>query len=66
MKPRSQFEFVLPDTKESEFHDLVDFRGGAFSVETVVGTECVYVLVRDCFYSRIREIRDQNKRDYTV
>jgi len=48
MKPRSRFEFVLPDTEESEeseFHDLVDFRGGAFSVETVAGTECMYVLV---------------------
>ena len=35
MKPKSQFEFVLQDTEESEFLDLVDFGGVAISVETV-------------------------------
>jgi len=33
---KSKFEFVPRDTKESEFFDLVDFGGAAFSVETVI------------------------------
>jgi len=32
--PKSEFEFVPPDTKESEFLGLVDFRDAAFLVET--------------------------------
>jgi len=36
MNPKSPFEFVPRDTKESEFLDLVDFGGVAFSVESVV------------------------------
>ena len=36
IKPKSQFEFVPRDTEESDFLDLVRFRGVAFSVETVV------------------------------
>jgi len=35
IKRQSQFEFVPRDTEESEFLDLVDFGGVAFSVETV-------------------------------
>jgi len=33
---KSKFESVPRDTKESEFCDLVDFGGAAFSVETVI------------------------------
>jgi len=36
IKSKSQFEFVLRDTEESESLDLVDFGGAAFSVETGV------------------------------
>ena len=36
IKPKSQFEFVLRDTEESEFLDMVDFWEAAFSVETVI------------------------------
>ena len=36
IKPKSQFEFIPRDTKESKFLDLVDFGDAAFSVETVV------------------------------
>jgi len=36
MKPKSQFEFVLRDTEQSEVLDLVDFGGVAISVETVM------------------------------
>jgi len=35
-QPKSHFEFVPRDTEESEFLDVVDFRGVAFSVETVI------------------------------
>jgi len=41
--PKCRFEFVPRDTEESEFLDLVDFGGGAFSVETVIGD--VYTIV---------------------
>ena len=33
---REVAEFLLRDTEESEFHDLVDFEDVAFSVETVI------------------------------
>jgi len=36
IKLKSQFEFVLRDTEESEFMDLVDFGDVAFSVEIVI------------------------------
>jgi len=36
IKPKSQFEFVLRDTEKPEFLDWLDFRGVAFSVESVV------------------------------
>jgi len=36
IKPKSQFEFVQRDTKQSEFLDVVDFGGVAFSVEIVI------------------------------
>jgi len=36
IEAKSQFEFVPPDTEESEFLDSVDFGCAAFSVETVV------------------------------
>jgi len=36
IKPKSQFEFVLRDTEESEFLDLVDFGDVALSVESVI------------------------------
>jgi len=35
MRPRSQFEFVLWDTEESKFFDMVGFGDVAFSLETV-------------------------------
>ena len=35
-KSPSQFEFVLRDTKESEYLDLGEFRSLAFAVETVI------------------------------
>jgi len=34
IKSTSQFEFVPRDTEESEFLDVVNFWGAAFSVET--------------------------------
>jgi len=36
VQPKSEFEFVPQDTKESEFLDSLDFRNVAFSVETVM------------------------------
>ena len=36
IKLKSQFEFVPRDTEESEFLNLVDFGGVAFSVEIVI------------------------------
>jgi len=36
IKPTSHFEFVSGDTAESEFLDLVDFGGDAFSLESVI------------------------------
>ena len=36
LKPKSEFEFVPRNTKKSEYLDLVDFGGVAFSVETVI------------------------------
>jgi len=38
IESKSQVEFVPRDTEESEFLDLVDFGGVAFSVETFVIT----------------------------
>jgi len=40
IKPKSQFEFVPQDTKDSEYLDLVDV---AFSVETVIYTQVICV-----------------------
>jgi len=34
IKPKSYFEFVLRDSKESEVLDLADFGDAAFGVET--------------------------------
>jgi len=42
ISPKSQFEFVPPDTEESELLDLVDLGGVAFSVETVIQEIHVY------------------------
>jgi len=36
IKPKSPFEFVLRDTENSEFLDLVNFEKVAVSVESVV------------------------------
>jgi len=36
IKSKSQLEFVLRHAEESEFLDLVDFGGGAFSVEAFI------------------------------
>ena len=35
IKPKAQFEFVLRDTENLEFLDVVDFGGVAIAVETV-------------------------------
>jgi len=42
IKPKSQFEFVLRDTEKPEFLDLVDFKGVAISVETVIATHHIH------------------------
>jgi len=44
LNQKFQFEIVPRDTEESEFHDLVDFGGVAFSVETVILFHIVNVL----------------------
>jgi len=36
MKPKSQFEFIPPDTEQSEILDLVDFGDAVCPVESVV------------------------------
>jgi len=36
IRPKSQLEFVLRDTEESEYLDLVDFKGIAFTVESAI------------------------------
>ena len=46
IKPKVQFQFVPRDTEESECLDLLDFRGVAFSAESVIFAcvcECVSV-----------------------
>jgi len=61
MKAKSQFEFVPRDTDESEFLDLVDLGGVAFSVETVIwggisGDEDSRNVVSDMAYSHISHV----------
>ena len=41
IKPKSQFKFVPRDTKKSEFLDVVDFWGVAFSVEPDIASYTV-------------------------
>ena len=36
IEPKSEFEFVLRDTEEFEFLNLVDFGDVAFPIETVI------------------------------
>jgi len=42
IEPNSQFEFVLRDTEESGFLDLVEFWDVEFSVESVMTYTCVW------------------------
>ena len=45
--PESQIDFVPRDSKKSEFLDLVDFGGIAFSVETAIALRLTHLAVFD-------------------
>jgi len=46
IKLKSQFEFLPRNAEESEFLDMVDFGGVAFSVATVIMRKYIYSIHR--------------------
>jgi len=54
IKPKYQFEFVTRDTEKSECLNLVDFGGGAISVETVKHVERATWLFYTGLLTRVR------------
>ena len=59
IKSKPQFDFVLRDTEEFEFLDLVDFGVVAISLETVIGISWLRGISWHCNTLKSRRTHDE-------